>query len=431
MSKVVTLFRKRASQGKAEERLEIALAGRAANRLCLMMRRARAFASPLPLPGPCSIVNNNSFQLQPLLSSCTSSVLSHYLPSFVPLLPSPSGGRVSACFFCRSSDPRNLEYRHHHWVLLQDASLPLISSASNTDAIPGPATPLFAMNATTMAASGALPPLPAYTLQPLEPLIPPIADKYMTLIFPILAYWGLSMIFHMIDVYDLFPQYRLHTPAEVLKRNHVSRWEVVRDVVIQQVVQTLVGMAIAWNEEDQMTGKDDYNVAVWAQRLRLGQQYVPAALALVGLDGKKLAGKIMNDVPDVAGFLAGGQYPWLAEVVNDTIVPRFAVWELLLAKFIYWVGVPALQFGFAILVVDTWQYFLHRAMHMNKWLYSMLSMFSSSLQDLLAYHTLQPLFTLATTVFTSPTLMAHFIIIPLRAFFSTLSVPALPTCSLV
>ncbi|KAB8437399.1 hypothetical protein FH972_025077 [Carpinus fangiana] len=221
-----------------------------------------------------------------------------------------------------------------------------------------------------MAASGALPPLPAYTLQPLEPLIPSLPDKYLTVILPILAYWSLSMVFHVIDVYDLFPQYRLHTPAEVLKRNHVTRWEVVRDVVIQQVIQTIVGLAIAWNEDEAMTGKDDHNVAIWALRLRLAQQYVPSTLALFGLDSIRLASDVMDRAPVLAGLLAGGQYPWLAQVVNDNVVPRFAVWEMIVAKSIYWVGIPALQFGFAIFIVDTWQYFLHRAMHMNKWLYT-------------------------------------------------------------
>ena len=52
-------------------------------------------------------------------------------------------------------------------------------------------------------------------------------------------------------------------------------------------------------------------------------------------------------------------------------VPTFAVWEMLAAKAIYWVVIPVFQFGLAIIFVDTWQYFLHRAMHMNKWLYSM------------------------------------------------------------
>jgi sphinganine C4-monooxygenase len=44
----------------------------------------------------------------------------------------------------------------------------------------------------------------------------------------------------------------------------------------------------------------------------------------------------------------------------------------MVARVVYWYGVPALQFLFGILAVDTWEYFLHRAMHLNKWLYGKL-----------------------------------------------------------
>lgn len=194
----------------------------------------------------------------------------------------------------------------------------------------------------------------------------------MSLLLPIVAYWGLSMIFHYIDTMDFFPQYRLHTPAEVLKRNHVSRWEVVRDVVIQQVIQTVVGVAIAAMEPDIYVGKDDYNVAIWAQRLRGAQSAIPTVLSYIGVDSRALASKVAGQSPSLAGALLGGQYPWAAMLADGTSVPAFAHWENLVAKAIYWVGLPFLQFFVAILVVDTWQYFLHRAMHMNKWLYSKL-----------------------------------------------------------
>jgi len=224
------------------------------------------------------------------------------------------------------------------------------------------------MNGTKMD----LPSLPSYTLTPQPPLIAFIPDKYLSLALPIIAYWGLSMIFHYIDEFDLFPHYRLHTPAEVLKRNHVTRWQVVRDVVIQQIVQTIVGIGLALAEPDYFVGKEDFDVAVWAQRLRLAQRYIPAALAVTGIDAKSLAYKASSYSPSLAGALAGGNYASLISEVNGASVPAFASWEILVAKTIYYVAMPALQFFLAILIVDTWQYFLHRAMHMNKWLYSKL-----------------------------------------------------------
>lgn len=224
-----------------------------------------------------------------------------------------------------------------------------------------------------------LPPLPEYQLTPLPPLVSPIPDKLLTLLLPIAAYWILSMIFHYIDTKDLFSQYRLHTPAEVLKRNHVSRWEVVRDVVVQQIIQTVVGTLLGMTEPDDFYGKEDYEVAVWARRLRIVQRAIPGLLSLVSINANGLAKNLAGSYPTLAGALSGGIYPSLMEAVmfsdgHQASVPSFATWEILAAKTLYWYIVPAMQFGIAILIVDTWQYFLHRSMHMNKWLYSMYTM---------------------------------------------------------
>jgi sphinganine C4-monooxygenase len=80
----------------------------------------------------------------------------------------------------------------------------------------------------------------------------------------------------------------------------------------------------------------------------------------------------------IAGALAGGSYPGVVQSLildsgAEVIAPAFASWELSVASFIYWYFVPALQFLLAISIVDTWQYFLHRAMHLNRWLYGKLN----------------------------------------------------------
>ena len=215
-----------------------------------------------------------------------------------------------------------------------------------------------------------LPPLPSYTIRPLPPLLPPLEDKYLTLVLPVLAYWIVSLVFHYIDTKDLFSQYRLHTPAEILKRNHVSRWDVARDVIVQQVVQTLVGVVLTLGDLPQMAGKDEYNVTIWAQRIRITQRMIPSVLSTFGLNAVEWAQKLSTSFPTLAGALLGGQYPWITKLDDNGPFPDFASWEVLVAKAIYWFIIPAFQFGLAICIVDTWQYFLHRAMHMNKWLYS-------------------------------------------------------------
>lgn len=232
-------------------------------------------------------------------------------------------------------------------------------------------------NETANLHSNDLPPLPSYQLTLLPPLIAPIPDKLLTLLLPIAAYWVFSMFFHWIDTQDYFPQYRLHTPAEVAKRNRVSRWEVIRDVVVQQVVQTAVGWLLGLTEPDDFFGKEKFDVAVWATRIRIAQRAIPGLLSLIGINAAEMGKYIAHEYPMLAGAVTGGRYANLqitsisANGVSQSI-PRFAGWEIVLASTIYWVLVPLLQFSIAILVVDTWQYFLHRAMHTNKWLYSML-----------------------------------------------------------
>ncbi|KAJ5682993.1 hypothetical protein N7462_006158 [Penicillium macrosclerotiorum] len=220
-----------------------------------------------------------------------------------------------------------------------------------------------------------LPPLPSYTLSVRQPLVPSIPDNVMALMLPIIAYWGMSMIYHFIDVKGYFEQYRLHTPAEVLKRNKVSRWEVVRDVILQQVIQTLAGLSVAYFDPVETVGREDYDIAVWAQRIRIFQRAIPSILAFVGIDGAGLAKSVsQSGHATLAGVLAGGSYPnvvqpWILESGAEVMAPAFTGWEIALASFIYWYLVPALQFMLAVSIVDTWQYFLHRAMHLNRWLY--------------------------------------------------------------
>ncbi|KAI9893277.1 MAG: hypothetical protein M1814_000406 [Vezdaea aestivalis] len=219
-----------------------------------------------------------------------------------------------------------------------------------------------------------LPTLPSYSLSPRPPLIPGVPDKAVILLLPILAYWVVSMLFHWIDVKDYFAQYRLHTPAEILKRNRVSRYDVVKDVVIQQIIQTIVGAIINLTEPEDMVGMREYDISVWAMRLRIAQSFIPSAMALIGFDSRALAAKLQASSPYWAGALNGGLYPIHVAIVDvrpdyQELHRTFTPFELSMARALYWYIVPVVQFIAAIIILDTWQYFLHRAMHMNQWLY--------------------------------------------------------------
>lgn len=204
-----------------------------------------------------------------------------------------------------------------------------------------------------------LPLLPSYTLKPLPPLFSFISDQYLSLAAPVVAYWGLSFIFHFIDSQDLFPQYRIHPSPELLKRNTVSKATVVRAVFVQQFFQSIVGIYLAGGSD--VYGKEDYDIAVWASRIRLVQSYIPRLLAVVGIDALGLSKTVSGSYSEL-GSLFAGDYSSLW-----TATP--AAWELFLAKSIYWVLTPAFQFSVAVAISETWQYFLHRLFHSNRWLY--------------------------------------------------------------
>lgn len=219
-----------------------------------------------------------------------------------------------------------------------------------------------------------LPPLPSYTAVEAPDLISWCPDFYLSILAPTVSYWVVSIFFHIIDVLDLFPQYRLHTPAEIAQRNKVSRYEVLRDVIFQQIIQGVMSGVLSATDPPSLMGMEEYDVAVWATRVRLAQRALPALLGILGINAATVSKNMAVSHPLLAGVLAGGHYPFLTSDLSgpDGIpVPTFATWELLVAKAIYHLILPALQFFIAVTALDTWQYFLHRLMHQNKWLYSL------------------------------------------------------------
>ena len=187
----------------------------------------------------------------------------------------------------------------------------------------------------------------------------------MLLALPIITYWSLSLFFHSLDTYNLLSQYRLHTPEEVLKRNHVTRREVIRDVVLQHIVQTIVGGITAFYEPAEMVGGEAADVLVVYTWFLSLERWITAALAVIGINGSALEEKAVRGVAGVGvGHVLSTAMRWIG--LGGSVVD----WRLSVAEFVYWYILPAARIWFAIFVLDTWQYFLHRLMHESKWLYS-------------------------------------------------------------
>ena len=163
---------------------------------------------------------------------------------------------------------------------------------------------------------------------------------------------------------DYFSKYRLHTPAEFKQRNRVSAWVVFRAVVLQQIIQTCFGLMLGrYFGTGDFYGKEEYDITVWATRVRQAQQAVPSILSVLGIDAKTLGGQLEGYSLSLSLLLGGNQSGTMRSDGS------FAAWEIWAAQTIFWVLDPAVRFGIAIFFSDTWQYFWHRAMHANQWMY--------------------------------------------------------------
>lgn len=72
------------------------------------------------------------------------------------------------------------------------------------------------------------------------PLFSFISDQSLALILPIVVYWAYSLLFHWISIKE-FPwleKYRIHDKEEET-RNRVSLPDVIKAVIVQQVLQVI------------------------------------------------------------------------------------------------------------------------------------------------------------------------------------------------
>ncbi|ODV59164.1 sphingosine hydroxylase ASCRUDRAFT_9575 [Ascoidea rubescens DSM 1968] len=154
---------------------------------------------------------------------------------------------------------------------------------------------------------------PALSLSPKPDLIQGIPDGITALVAPVAAYWIMSIVFLIIDTYQLAEKYRIHPPEEVVSRNKASFNEVLFEVFCQHIIQTFFGYCLYLYDPKPMTGYEDFQM--W--RIKRSLPLLPS---------------------------------WLIYLVYNYLLSGFKILV-------------------AITIVDTWQFFWHRAMHLNKFLY--------------------------------------------------------------
>lgn len=216
--------------------------------------------------------------------------------------------------------------------------------------------------------------LPAFQLKPVPSLIPGFPDGYLLIVLPIVTYYVWGGLWYWIEHKDYFAQYRIHTSAEVSKRNRVPLTVILQNVATQQLITTVLGVYLTG--EPDSYGRETYDQVRWVLRLRNVQAAIPNLRAILGIDAVTLADKMGETLPSAVAIVHGmksaafsSQHSGPAGQI-DASVSNF---EFSVAWVVYWYLVPAFQFAVAIFLADSWQYFVHRMMHLNSWLYSMCS----------------------------------------------------------
>ncbi|KAI0353278.1 sphingosine hydroxylase [Trametes cingulata] len=167
---------------------------------------------------------------------------------------------------------------------------------------------------------------------PQPTFLPWLTDRTLLLTAPVIGYWLLSGFFHILDIsgWKWLDKYRIHESSEIKARNLASRYEVIRDVLFQQFVQSLLALVFLVDTP----GGDA--VDHLSHMLHLAPRMAAVTRYVLGQDlGSRL----------LASRGAEGLYT------------------------LYWWAIPSAKVFLGLFIIDSWQYFMHRAMHMNTFLY--------------------------------------------------------------
>ena len=140
---------------------------------------------------------------------------------------------------------------------------------------------------------------------------------------------------------------------QTLQRNHASRKDVALSVIRYHVVSIAIGLLLNYGNEPELTGSQECEIFQWAAWIRKLPQFQPLGLglSLLGVDAKRLALAVYQSPLRLERSL-DQRSPELPSVARLT-PSAFNSIDMVLAKIIYSVLMPAIQFGVALAVVDT------------------------------------------------------------------------------
>lgn len=157
-------------------------------------------------------------------------------------------------------------------------------------------------------------PLSSYPIYALHrpSILSSFPDRYLSVVAPFAIYWSFSLFFHFLDSLHLpaLERYKLHEPEEVVSKNRVTVREVIKAVLLQQVLQTVLGLL--WMEED-----DPLKGPFRDHKGDLRRYERVVGKVLVGVLGEKMGGNLWK--------AQGGEW----------------------TSWVYWWGIPIAQYLFA------------------------------------------------------------------------------------
>ncbi|KAG0216661.1 hypothetical protein BGX31_000532 [Mortierella sp. GBA43] len=155
-----------------------------------------------------------------------------------------------------------------------------------------------------------------------SPLFSFVSDQTLALLLPIIVYWTYSLIFHWISLQEFpwFEKYRIHDKEEET-RNKVALPDVIKAVIVQQLLQTALGFVAVLADDSHVIFDDELSLSRY-------RQWINLLLSLLGL---------------------------------QTVIPDAMVANV--AHICYYYLESLIRFSVAMAILDTWQYFLHRLFH--------------------------------------------------------------------
>lgn len=213
-----------------------------------------------------------------------------------------------------------------------------------------------------------------------------------------------GFVFHYIDARGLLTAYKLHTPAEDMTKNRATKRDVIKVALFQQALQCTIGYLTS--------GPDDFvphvsGIGQWIQTIRNVESLIlqwmrntePRLLWILKEPKTYESAPIVSYQSKVShSIMTNFSQMAVAYTGNDL---SSSASEIFAAKALYWIIVPLLQYIVVMFLADTFQYFTHRALHVNKFLYSKQEIQPSSSAP--AYDAKQSMSTHYTTKYMFPT----------------------------